>query len=126
MHNYLTITLLTAVLSLSLASTSMAGPRDDLLTQYASAAKAADPAFSDFSAASGKALLLQVFTGGKPDTASCTSCHGRDPRAPGRTLTGKAIEPMAVSVRTFLAAEKVCWNNLLRFLPKVPACEAAW
>ena len=98
MHKYLTITLLTAVVSLSLASTSMAGPRDDLLTQYASAAKAADPAFSGFSAARGKALFLQAFTGGKPDTPTCASCHGRDPRASGRTLTGKAIDPVAVSM----------------------------
>ncbi|MDI1246216.1 MAG: DUF1924 domain-containing protein [Rhodoferax sp.] len=98
MHPNLTITLLTAVLSLSLASSAMAGPRDDLLAQYASAAKAADPAVTGFSAARGKALFLQAFTGGKPDTPTCASCHGHDPRAPGRTPTGKTIEPMAVSV----------------------------
>jgi hypothetical protein len=98
MHKYLTITLLTAVVSVSLANTSMAAPRDELMAHYASAAKAADPVFSDFSAVRGKALLLQAFTGGKPDTPTCASCHGRDPRAPGRTLTGKTIEPVAVSV----------------------------
>jgi cytochrome c553 len=97
MHPNLTITLLTAALSMSLASTSMAGPREDLVAQYASAAKAADPAFAGFSAVRGKALFLQAFTGGKPDTASCTSCHGSDPRAPGRTPTGKTIEPVALS-----------------------------
>lgn len=97
MHPNLTITLLTAALSLSLASASMAGPREDLVAQYASAAKAADPAFAGFSAVRGKALYLQAFTGGKPDTTSCTSCHGSDPRAPGRTPTGKTIEPVALS-----------------------------
>lgn len=97
MHPKLTLSLLTAVLSLSLSHTSFAGPRDELLAHYASAAKAADPAFAGFSAVRGKALFLQTFTGGKPDTPSCTSCHGKDPRAPGQTLTGKAIEPVALS-----------------------------
>jgi hypothetical protein len=50
------------------------------------------------SAARGKALHAQQFSGGKPDSPSCTSCHGADPRAPGRSRTGKPIEPMAVSV----------------------------
>jgi mono/diheme cytochrome c family protein len=49
------------------------------------------------SAARGKALHTQQFSGGKADTPSCTSCHGADPRAPGRSQTGKLIEPMAVS-----------------------------
>jgi hypothetical protein len=32
---------------------------------------------------------------------SCTSCHGRDPRAPGQHIkTRKRIEPMAVSVNS--------------------------
>ncbi len=98
MYPNLTLTLLIAVLSLSLSSISFAGPRDDLMAHYASAAKAADPTFSGFSAGRGKALFLQTFTGGKPDTPICATCHGRDTRAPGRTLTGKAIEPVAVSV----------------------------
>ncbi len=97
MHPKLTLSLLTAVLALSLSNTSVAGPRDDLLAQVASAAKAADPAFAGFSAVRGKVLFLQTFTGGKPDTPSCTSCHGKDPRAPGQTLTGKSIEPVALS-----------------------------
>ncbi|MCM2297251.1 DUF1924 domain-containing protein [Rhodoferax sp.] len=97
MHPHPTITLLTAALFFSLAGTSTAAPREELMAQYASAAKAADPTFAGFTAARGKALFLQAFTGGKPDTPSCTSCHGRDPRAPGRTLTGKSIEPVAVS-----------------------------
>lgn len=98
MHLNLTLSLLTAVLSLSLSSTSFAGPRDDLMVQYASAAKAVDPTFSGFSVGRGKALYLQAFTGGKPDTPTCATCHGRDTRAPGQTLTGKSIEPVALSV----------------------------
>ena len=48
--------------------------------------------------------------------ASCTAAKATD--------TG--LEPMAVSVRTFLAAVKVCWNSLPSCLPKVPASQAAW
>lgn len=97
MHPKLPLSLLAAVLASSLSHTSFAAPRNDLLAQYASAAKAADPAFAGFSAVRGKTLYLQTFTGGKPDTPSCTSCHGKDTRAPGQTLTGKAIEPVALS-----------------------------
>lgn len=63
-----------------------------LLAQPAHAAPGAE------AAARGKTLHAQQFSGGKPDTPSCTSCHGTDPRAPGRSLTGKVIEPMATSV----------------------------
>ncbi len=107
MHPNLTLSLLSAVLALSLSSTSFAGPRDDLLAHYASAAKAADPAFAGFSAARGKALYLQTFTGGKPATPSCTSCHGKDPRASGQTLTGKSIEPVALSASSTRYADPV-------------------
>jgi len=62
-----------------------------LLTQPALAATNAE------AAARGKTLHMQNFSGGKPDTPSCTTCHGSDPRAPGRSLTGKVIEPMAIS-----------------------------
>ena len=82
-------------LSLPLALT--AAPRDDILAGYATAAKQADPGFSGFSAARGEAFYGQRFAGGKADTPSCRTCHGGDPRQRGRTLTGKDIEPMAVS-----------------------------
>lgn len=98
MHTNLTITLLAALLALSLSSASNAGPREDQLARYASAAKAADPAFAGFSAARGKTLHTQNFTGGKVDTPSCTTCHGKDTRAAGKNLMGKTIEPVAVSV----------------------------
>jgi hypothetical protein len=67
------------------------------MDKYASAAKAASPAFSGFSAARGKTLHTQAFAGGKADTPACTSCHGNDTRGAGRNPAGKAIEPMALS-----------------------------
>ena len=76
-----------------LATTSVAGPREDLLAQYAAAAKS-----TGFSAARGQTLHTQNFTGGKPDTPACTSCHGKDTRGTGRSLAGKNIEAVAVSV----------------------------
>lgn len=97
MHHKLTNLLLATSLTLGLSSAVLAGPREDQLAQYASAAKAADPAFAGFSAARGKTLHTQTFAGGKPDTPSCTSCHGTDPRAAGRNATGRAIEPVALS-----------------------------
>ncbi len=75
-----------------------AAPRDDILGQYAAAAKTASPAFSGFSAKRGETLHLSKFTGGKPDTPSCTTCHGESPRGTGRTPAGKSIDPVAVSL----------------------------
>lgn len=63
-----------------------------LLSQTAFAAPSAG------AAERGKVLHSQKFAGGKPDTPSCTTCHGDDPRSAGRSRTGKAIEPMAISV----------------------------
>jgi len=75
-----------------------AGPLEDQLAAYATAAKAASPAFAGFSAARGEKLHVTSFALGKPDTPACTSCHGLDPKAAGKTLTGKRIEPVALSV----------------------------
>jgi mono/diheme cytochrome c family protein len=89
-----------AFLSISLAamaSVSVASPRDDLLARFASEARAADPAFTTFTATRGQSLHRARHAGGKPDTPACTACHGEDARAAGRTRTGKAIEPMAAS-----------------------------
>lgn len=90
-----TLIALTAAL---LAGPAAAGPRDDLLAGYATAARADSPAFAGFSAARGKDLHQRAFAGGKADTPACATCHGQDPRGAGRTLTGKPIEAMAVSV----------------------------
>lgn len=89
--------LLVAALALSLSGAGIAGPREDQLARYASAAKAANPGFAGFSAERGKTLHTQNFAGGKPDTPACTSCHGKDVRGAGRTLSGKPIDPVAVS-----------------------------
>lgn len=75
-----------------------AAAQDALLSQYADAAKLANPGFSGFSAARGETLHMRHFASGKPDTPACTSCHGKDLRGAGQTLTGKRIEPMALSV----------------------------
>jgi mono/diheme cytochrome c family protein len=91
MKSTLAATLGTVAMMLSMASG--AGPREDPLAQYATAAKSAG-----FSAARGQTLHTRNFAGGKPDTPACTSCHGKDTRGAGRTLTGKSIEAVAVSV----------------------------
>lgn len=90
MKNMLVVT--SGIVAMILSAASLAGPREDLLAQYAAAAKSAG-----FSAARGQALHTQNFSGGKPDTPSCTTCHGKDTRGAGRTLAGKTIEPVAVS-----------------------------
>jgi len=91
MKNLLAVSL--GAVAMILSTASAAGPREDLLAQYAAAAKS-----SGFSAARGQTLHTQNFAGGKPDTPACTSCHGKDTRAAGRTPTGKSIDAVAVSV----------------------------
>lgn len=95
MRTILFTCLLTALTGSTIAA---AAPRDDILGQYATAAKAASPAFSGFSAKRGETLHISKFTSGKPATPSCTTCHGDSPRSVGRTPAGKSIEPVAVSV----------------------------
>ena len=97
MHRKLTITSLAVTLALSFSGAGISGTREDQLDKYACTAKASNPAFSGFSAARGKVLHNQAFSGGKPDTPSCTSCHGNDTRGAGRNPAGKAIDPMALS-----------------------------
>jgi hypothetical protein len=80
-----------------LASAASGQSAKTLLEFYASEAKAADPAFSAFSAQRGEHLFRTQFTGGKTDTPSCTSCHTTDPKRTGQTRAGKDIEPMAAS-----------------------------
>jgi hypothetical protein len=50
-----------------------------------------------FSAERGQKLFSGRFAGGKPDTPSCTSCHGSSPQNMGKTRAGKEIAPMALS-----------------------------
>ncbi len=98
MHHPFSTLLIASTLVLSLSSMAVAGPREDLLAQYASAAKAGNPAFGGFSAPRGQTLHSQNFTTGKPDSPSCTSCHGSNPRAAGKNATGKVIDAVALSV----------------------------
>jgi hypothetical protein len=98
MHLNRTIPALLACAAILLSGAAQAGVREDQLAQYASAAKAETPGFVVFSAERGKTLHTQTFTGGKPDTPACTSCHGKDPRGTGKTSTGKSIDAMAASV----------------------------
>ena len=98
MQTQLTKILTASVLAIGLSSLALAGPREDLLAQYASAAKAANPSFSGFSVQRGQALHTQAFTSGKSSSPSCTSCHGSNPRAAGKNATGKAIDAVALSV----------------------------
>jgi hypothetical protein len=95
MKPILTLGLLAALV---LPLTAVAAPRDELLAQYAAAAKLTSPGFSGFSPARGEKLHLSKFTSGKAETPSCASCHADNPRSAGRTLTGKSIEPMALSI----------------------------
>jgi hypothetical protein len=91
MNRTIAIVFVTAAMSIS--TSGIAGPREDLLAQYAAAAKS-----SGFSAERGQTLHTRNFNGGKPITPACTSCHGSDARAAGRTPIGKSIEAVAVSV----------------------------
>jgi hypothetical protein len=90
MHLNRTIPALLACAAILFAGAAQAGVREDQLAQYASAAKAETPGFAGFSAERGKTLHTQNFTGGKPDTPACTSCHGKDPRGTGRAPTHRA------------------------------------
>ena len=73
--------------------------RDAILQSYAEQAAGEDPGFAGFSADRGQALYMGPHQGGNPETTACAACHTADPAAEGRhRKTGRAIEPMAVSV----------------------------
>ena len=59
-----------ALIALMLPVAGLASPREELLSQYAAAAKAASPGFSGFSASRGEKLHFATFHSGKPDTPS--------------------------------------------------------
>ena len=84
--------------TLGITSLVYAGPREELMSRYATEARAAEPGFTGFSAARGETLHITRYAGGKADTPACTSCHGDNSRTAGRTRSGKTIEPMASSV----------------------------
>lgn len=88
-----------AVCALGPPASAMADARRDaILAEFLAQAKKEDPAFAGFSADRGEAFFRASPAAGKPDTPSCTTCHGERPEEGGRTRAGKAIDPMAVSV----------------------------
>lgn len=92
------ITLTLTVLGLLAGSPSSADPRRDaILAELLAQARKEEPGFTRFSAERGAAFYRATHPGGKPGTASCTSCHGPSPLDKGKTRAGKDIEPMAVS-----------------------------
>lgn len=86
------------------AAVNLDGARQTLLQELAAQAKV-----DGFSAERGAALFTSTFKGGKPDTPSCTACHGPTPKSKGETRAGKPIEPLAVSATPdrFTDPEKV-------------------
>jgi hypothetical protein len=84
-----------AAASLVLAAPAHADVRQELLAGYARAAGLSGS--DEFSAARGETFHRARQSGGKPETPSCGSCHGDDPRQPGRAPTGKRIDAMALS-----------------------------
>ena len=98
MMGKMSVTFAALAVSGTLAGGAAADARREAIVQgLAAEAKKADPGFTGFSAVRGEALFRGTHSGGKPDTPSCTSCHGEDPGAKGRTRAGKDIEPLAVS-----------------------------
>jgi mono/diheme cytochrome c family protein len=83
---------LTALLLAASASAAFAGPAQDAII-----AKYRQQASGDFSVTRGKAFFAATHQGGKPDTPSCTTCHGSNPAEAGKTRAGKEIAPMALS-----------------------------
>jgi hypothetical protein len=90
--------LATALIAVGMASVAAEPARDAIVAAYAQQARIENPTFDGFSAARGEWLYLGPHSG-NAETPACAACHTADPRAPGRHVrTGRAIEPMAVSV----------------------------
>ncbi len=77
---------------MAVTAPAMAGPAQDKMLAHFQA-QAQSPA----STARGQSLFEGRFTGGKPETPSCTSCHTASPAGVGKTRAGKEIAPMALS-----------------------------
>lgn len=98
MHVSSMLLLLIATFSLLGHALASAEPRRDaILAELLAQAQKEEASFSGFSAERGAAFYGATHQGGKPNTNSCTSCHGKSPHDTGQTRAGKAIEPMAVS-----------------------------
>lgn len=84
----------------AVAYAAMSPAQKTVYDRYASAAKAANPSFSNFSAQKGQEFFQGKHTGGKADTPSCTSCHTSNVKGVGKSRAGKEIAPMAASVNS--------------------------
>lgn len=95
MKTFLPMTILSATAAILLAGTpAPADPaRDAILETYASQSGG-----GGFSASKGEAFFHANHAGGKPEAPACTSCHGTNLKAGGKTTVGKVIDPMAVSI----------------------------
>ena len=76
-------------------ATAEAWAADTPASQLAAWAKEAGTPVSAFSAARGEALFRGKHARPGGEEGGCYSCHTADPRNPGRTRAGKAIEPLA-------------------------------
>ncbi|HFB98603.1 MAG TPA: DUF1924 domain-containing protein [Bryobacterales bacterium] len=86
------------VATLFAGGAALAGSPQEMLKRYEAEAKAAGSfPKGGFSAERGRAFFLARHGGGKPATPSCTTCHTDSPLKPGKTRTGKVIQPMALS-----------------------------
>jgi len=93
------VLLATALIAVGMAAVAAEPARDAIVATYSRQAQNENQAFNGFSTARGERLYLGPHTGGNAETPACAACHTADPRAPGRHVkTGRAIEPMAVSV----------------------------
>ena len=87
------------LIAVGMAAVAAEPARNAIVAAYSQLARSEDSAFKGFSTARGERLYLGPHTGGNTETPACATCHTADPRAPGRHVkTGRAIEPIAVSV----------------------------
>lgn len=85
------------ILPAVLLAAALPAAAETAATQVAGYLAAAGAATAD--PAAGQALFMATHTGGKPDTPTCTTCHGADLTKAGQTRAGKPIDPMAPSVQ---------------------------
>jgi len=90
---FITYTITLALLICSFGT--LADSKESILMRYEKEAESAGLSLP-FSIERGKALYFDK-TAGNQRTPYCTSCHTQNPLKPGKTRSGKSIEPMAVS-----------------------------
>ena len=79
----------------ALGETPLPPAAGGLLQQYQAELRTRNPAFAGFAAARGRTLFLSEHAAQGGERRSCTTCHMRDPRQPGRSDVGKTIAPLA-------------------------------